>query len=306
MRAMKFSDMQLLRKMIDQGATQNRILEYFLKEGYSESEVLDELVVYERELESRKALEAPALDPTKPLPEKPKDTVKRLADYDRRTMLEMWQRGESEDAIKALFVMKGYARDYIVQELEDIKLNPQQDEKEHVGVIRSYVPNAPTTEISRKKGEGISRSFIFALVMLAVLGALTIGLYMFAPDAFDFENWFVAQRTDQYIIAITQKCPTAEGAVIELALGEARQIIDREVFVKETNTSCGNIYLYTRMDAVNITCPGKYDFGGVYTLTGEHIADTKFKCEDYTAGGKSGASVSTGGGSDVVITDFGF
>ncbi len=299
---MKFSDMQLLRKMIDEGVTQQRILVYFRKEGYSESEVLDELVSYERELESRSALSAPVLDPTKPLPEKPKPTVRELEPYDRRTMLEMWQRGESEDAIKALFVMKGYAREYIVQELEDIKLNPQQ-EKRHVGIIRSYTPNAPTTGISKKKGGGVSKPFIFALAMLIVFGALVVGLYMFAPDALDFDKWFIAERTDQYIIAITQECPTSEGAVIELALGEARQIINREVFVKETNASCGKVHLYTRMDSVNITCPGTFTEGGVYTLHGDHIADTMFKCEDYTGGVKSGVSTGTGQG---VTLDVGF
>jgi hypothetical protein len=294
---MKFSDMQLLHKMVNEGVTQQRVLEYFRKEGYSESEVLDELVSYERELESKQALSAPALDPTKPLPPKPKTTTKELAHYDRRTMLDMWKRGESEEAIKALFVMKGFDREYIVQELEDIKLNPQLDEKEHVGVIRSLAPEVPETEISQAKPGGVSKPFVFAVIMLVALGALVVTLYFFAPDALEFENWFVAQRSDQYIIAITQQCPTASGdAVVEIALGEARQIVNREILVKETNVSCGSVYLYTRFDAVNITCPGPFSAGEVYTLHGDHIADTKFKCQDFSGGAKAGVSTGVGNG----------
>jgi hypothetical protein len=271
--------MQLLRKMIDQGATQNKILDYFRKEGYSENEILDEIIACERERESKSALAAPVVDPTKPLPEKPKSTTKELSDYDKNTMLEMWQRGENEDAIKAMFVMKGYERAYIVRELEDIKLNEQTGPK-HVGVVRSYAPESPHTKIVENKEGGISKPFVFSLIILVLIGGILVGLWLFAPNLLDTEKWVMNNRVDQYIIVLPVKCPASDGARIEVALGEARQMIGRELFIKETNTSCGIVSLYTRTDLNTITCPGEFKKNMIYTIIGDNVHSTQFKCID--------------------------
>lgn len=271
--------MQLLRKMVDRGVTQPRLVEYFRKEGYSESEVLDELVSYERERESREALAAPVLDPTKPLPKKEAPVGKQLTDNDRDEMLDMWQRGESEEAIKAMFVMKGFPRESVVAMLEDIKLNPQK-EKERVGAKVSYVPQAPKTEIAKKRVGGISKPFIFAMVLLVVLGSCITFIYVYFPEALDLRQWMsVGPRTEQLIIVLPVECG-ADGAVIEVWMGEARQLTGVELFIGETNQSCGTANIYTRQDSQRLNCQGSYTPGAVYTVVGENIKPRNFKCEN--------------------------
>ena len=53
---MRYDHMQLLREMVDHEAEQSKILEFFQKEGYTESEILTEISDYEREKEISKSL----------------------------------------------------------------------------------------------------------------------------------------------------------------------------------------------------------------------------------------------------------
>lgn len=276
---MKFSDMQLLRKMVGEGVTQQRVLEYFRKEGYSEGEVLDEIVTVERDFEQEKVIQAPVVDPTKPLPVAAKPEGRQFTGSDREEMRAMWSRGETESAIKAFFTMKGLPRDAVVFEFEDIRMQ-QQKGAPRVGVTVSYAQTAPKAEISRKKQELFTKPFVFSMIILIVLGVALVGLFVFAPGALDVDKWFSTKaRGDYYIIVLPRTCGPA-GAQLEVSLGEMRQILDKELFVNESNKSCGKIYLYSRTDANTVACPGAFEKNKTYTIVGDELRPAPFKCED--------------------------
>jgi uncharacterized membrane protein len=55
---MKFSDSKLLRQMVDQNVSESKILEFFMRQGYSERQVVDEIQDYERESRSRDVMKS--------------------------------------------------------------------------------------------------------------------------------------------------------------------------------------------------------------------------------------------------------
>lgn len=56
---MKYNHARLFKQMMEQGVSQTKILEYFQGEGYSESDVLDEISAYERQQVVSSALKEP-------------------------------------------------------------------------------------------------------------------------------------------------------------------------------------------------------------------------------------------------------
>jgi len=61
---MKFSDIQMLQRMIDRRIEEKKIITYFSKQGYSEKEVLNEISSYDYSKRADKSMRAVADLPT--------------------------------------------------------------------------------------------------------------------------------------------------------------------------------------------------------------------------------------------------
>ncbi|MBN3037002.1 MAG: hypothetical protein JW834_01005 [Candidatus Diapherotrites archaeon] len=52
----EYKHLKLLKKMLEQGVSQSKIIEYFIGEGYTESEVIEAINEVERETELEQSL----------------------------------------------------------------------------------------------------------------------------------------------------------------------------------------------------------------------------------------------------------